>query len=145
MKLSADSWHRKYLEFAYGEYFVKSELNHSLCPYFWALLGAITFFPTIGLIRGVEKILPIEHKSLAHLSPFGLLLAVLGLSVSWWLPLVIIGIIAVTLGLIGLVELIRDRKEPKPKKQKKARGQSMIMEFIKAKKNKYCPRIEWIE
>lgn len=95
--------------------------------------------------------------------------AVLAFKYAWWLPFAAIGIgTTFVLGVWGLIELVdkiryssfghwlrtkrfewsqrkRKEKEPKPPKPERPPKQpSMFWQYLKAKKGKVCPYIEWV-
>lgn len=154
----------------YRWYYIKEEMPESLCPYFWKLvLMWVLIVPYI--IFSLPMIIFKKSDSvdscidrctsgvLLWVFIFFTLDAIFSISVFWHLypDGTLLGVLQ-TLGLVFLVVYIvviiacfifyiiekhdYSYKKP-PVKTKKEKRPSIIVEFIKAKYNKYCPRIEW--
>lgn len=142
MELSIKSWHAKVYNFFYLE-----DLPKSLCPYFWKLVLAIfvlipflitVFLGSIALI--ITLIVYLFHVKLS-------------LFFSWHhfeMLLIFIGIVAVVVSVIlsigYIVSKITDRYNNKKKyfvSKSKVKNPTILQEFVKAKYNKYCPKINW--
>lgn len=152
----------------YRWYYVKEEMPQSLCPYFWKLLLMWVFFiPCVifSLPRMLfEKSSPVARfyeRWLCGLFIWAILISILSslfsISVFWYIypkdtalyNVQICGmiflIVYVILFVIFLVGKIKDSTKHKRniKFKIKEKRPSIVKEFIKAKYNKYCPRIEW--
>lgn len=162
MKANKNSLHAKLYRFTYV-----SELSKSLCPYFWKLVFAfIVFIPNFiiqipALImdfcqknsssdanerRGTGTILYILTialiyyigatynwiKAMFHCYSYTQNLANGG----WFVNLVIL-LVLIGYGISALKDKLKEKKYNKPVKE------SIVKEFVKAKLNNYCPKIEW--
>jgi len=150
MKISTNTWHRKLNQFTYGdgpfETYNGKQINTNLCKYFWRTVCSILLLP---LILGWRYLIPesfqIEHRDMTVVIAilFGIgLVAALATGI-WFLvfaPPAIIGVFAgfVYLGFV-IIDKYKERKSAHPYKP------SIFKEYIKAKKNKYCPIVEWEE
>lgn len=155
MKLSVRSWHYRLLNYMWGE----SPSN--LCKYFWALVGTIgTIWFTFPIKQLIKYILEHQIKlpSVADGYKQATEYILIFLGFMGYITLVIIQpflILAVTGGvgaLIGIVFciglLVVWIQELLPKKKKKMmkpklKQPNLIMEFVKAKKSKVCPILEF--
>ena len=167
MKLNRNSWHAKINTFVYGWMYL--DTVDCLCPYFWGTLLAILLTPLWIIGKGVGRLIDaipatnytlpsVSDKtknrvglgiaySLFTLAIMGLTFAILYTAFMYGIIFVLmwVGIIALMagalLGLIFLIILIKERYDDwrgdHPKKP------NLLMEFIRAKKNKHCPLVEW--
>ena len=156
MELNENSITSKIYRWFYNkEYY---EMPSNLCPYFWQLMFMwIVFIPSVILSLPYSILTKIQGKS-EHHPGIGFLL--------WWglyciqcvfitlgifffkykkdgyfyhsavigICIIIIGIV---LGIKKLGEIFRNKKTYKNKQP------NIIIEFVKAKYNKYCPKIDW--
>lgn len=91
------------------------------------------------------------------LSPIALLFASFGegfmsTSITWGILLWLIGIIVgIVLGIMKIKDNISDKRRANRQRDESGRiiipekRPSIVTEFVKAKYNKYCPKIEWID
>lgn len=158
MKIKRNSLHARFYKFMY----CTNTLPLNLCPYFWKLVLAIvtlpitvfSFFPFVKNNYFEERFGPVWIFAICEL-----LTASIGLLVSsffgWIDPhgpanLKDLGIAnAVGLSVFAIVavvayirHLISSKKENSNSIAKEKKP-SIIIEYIKAKKNKHCPMIEW--
>lgn len=121
MKISTDSWHYKLIDTISVNF-----PSENLCNYFWQLIFA--------LIVSTILITVICFVTLLMLSPVLQFFIELN-------PVYIIigGVVDITLLSGTLIESIRERRKYSNKKP------SICIEYIKAKKHKYCPKIEFVE
>jgi hypothetical protein len=91
------------------------------------LFGLAAFFAPISLFFGYE---PQEKTFLSNLIVGGLLI---------WM-------IAFIAGMVSLIGYLKDRYDSNNgnRKRNKVKGDNIVVEFAKAKYNKYCPKIEWV-
>ena len=160
----------------YRNFYEKSRMPESLCPYFWKLVVAwpitILFSPLLipfwivdKLNEGDDESVPFPAQALIGILMYGAVFCVfcLGVTISsiWityyqgthWYGWYVSGFIVIFVALVGsiifLISKLKERRresrydengnylpteEPKP---------SILVEFIKAKYNKYCPKIDW--
>jgi hypothetical protein len=148
MNLSTSSWHVRLYKLAYGSY---SCLPTNLCPYFWKVLWAlILFIPCqllllpVYLFKDVRDMLEIEGYISAHLGIGFFMYLALGVVYVLTFGLFshndalrhtahVMWVILSLVGICILIGMYLDRKEE----------DSLITAFIKAKYNKYCPKINW--
>lgn len=155
MKLSTKSWHAMLYNWVY-----RDNLPNNLCPYFWKIIiGLILVIPFTILAlpiliyslidKYVDDDMNLFMQGIAGffiylvlgicfiiLSPFlnmiGMNLPQQLISGGWFL----IGFI----GSCGIIALIKKSRE---KSKSKEKSPNIFKEFIKAKYNKYCPKIDW--
>ncbi len=162
MKASNESIHKRFNEWAWGSSLYAIDGN--LCAYFWGTLLAIVFSPLILLGKTIGYIIDhvdidvninyptipsisydtkdkinsaIGHTVLAGSTIGYLLLCIyIGFDVLFWT-----GACGACILLVITAGYIRDRyRENHPKKDKTP---NLAWEWIKAKKNKNCPLLEW--
>lgn len=163
MKLNPKSWYVWLYRSSYN--LGTRELPNNLCPFFWKLVASIIMLPlswighlfNIGDINcnaidsgsGVSAFIVISglviaaQDNIKHFT-FNLVFKYYALGI---LALVLIaialGIVAGVMWVIGAIyEYIRDKWQNRPYTYKEKQP-SIITTFIKAKYNKYCPKIEW--
>lgn len=161
MKASTQSLHAKLYKFTY-----LGNLPESLCPYFWKLvLATIIFIPNFILQLPaicMDKFDLTEencHDRMGRGFAFyfiiivAILFAVGNYNIVGYFagnnfypdmipPAVVIDIIALAVLIVVGYHSIKDAYSIKyPYKEKHP---SIIKEFVKAKYNKYCPKIEWM-
>jgi hypothetical protein len=166
MKISEQAWHVKanWISFRWepNKYY-----PISLCPYFWMTVAACILMPFILLLRPVyvrwARTPPWSEAKKEKVAKYGLIanFAVIGGSWIWfavvyalahglWMLLRWAEVGAVLLGLIGAVIVlvfemydlystyhVEKERPPKPKQP------SIVVAWVKAKKSKVCPIIEW--
>lgn len=159
MKADRNSLHAKLYEFTYT-----SDLPSNLCPYFWKLVWATIIFIPNFIIQLPALIINLFRRESYDCSDFRalgiityILLAVVygyGMATFHWTKAMFncysysselanwgiglnAGFIVITLGVLLVNHLV------KPQKNKKEKKPSIIKEFVKAKYNRYCPKIDW--
>ena len=159
-------WHYKLVQYVWGRSYFNSwgdpkyPRRISLCTYFWSVVLSIFIYPVsiIWHTRVVQN-----HEDLSKAIGIWILISTFiqffivvlaGLSEWWWIGLAIffggIGAGAGVAGaIIGIENLYNRIKCYRRKKYgefvRKPRKPSLIKEFIKAKKNKVCPCIEFVD
>jgi hypothetical protein len=166
MKASKSSIHARLYKFTY-EYC----LPESLCPYFWKLVIAVILFIPNFIIqlpfivasffikRDDDSQFDVgEHRLFGFagwvlifvayiyiVSLFHLVKATLG-CYSYDHRIANAGLFLVLLTIaVCLCIVLYYRRKNKPKKERKEPKPSIVAEFIKAKYNRYCPHIEWMD
>jgi len=158
MKANKKSIHARLYKITYS-----SALPQNLCPYFWKLiLATVVFIPNFiiqlpvliyDLFTGGDNDSPKEKIENGFFTYFALGLLFLYLTSQYYLikaafgcysyekgfangGLIVDGFIVglITFGVIGSIFEKRQNNDKEP---------SIISEFIKAKYNKYCPKIDW--
>jgi hypothetical protein len=153
MKIKRAAWHAKF----YKAMYVTNKLPTNLCPYFWKLVLAVITLP-ITSVSFLGRCTSFGDRfSWIFITAFiegiifsvGLLLSMMfGLisstsKINWHEFLIANGMgIAgcAVFALIGYFFEILSRWEHKAAKEKQP---NILVEFVKAKKNKHCPMIEW--
>lgn len=160
MILLEKSWHSKLYKLTYGKY---SYLPTNLCPYFWKIiLASILFIPFTAICLPVilfEKIIkndapliddgyldsPIIFVSFGV--DIGLLLVTCMIAI-WFVQsdALIAGagvgyFIILAIGVVKLIELLKRNKKNSTLQIEET--PNIFVEFIKAKYNRYCPKIDW--
>lgn len=139
MKLDRTTWYYVLNDAVFGRGY--SEANANLCEYFWGtLLAFVAIIPV-----SVYRVIPLpEIKNLWAYVGAGIFIA-FTLFISTINP--IIGILYFVINILvvgGAVACfnwdINRQKKPKAPKQHRP---NLALSFLKAKKGKYCPRIEW--
>lgn len=163
--LRKKSWHSTVYKLTYG---YKADFPTNLCPYFWQLLFALVLSLTVGLLllpfylgdrlfkgkdykEGYFRNANIGKAIVIYLFVGELftMIAIFFIGFNFDNPIVGFGvmgwIVALIAGIIIFKKWLDDNKKPvqyhyKPPKEKKP---SILVEFIKAKYNRYCPKITW--
>ena len=145
---------------------IKQGYDTSLCEYFWTVVLCSLIFP----FKGFWEILPYgvkQHEDIIKVLLIWLIISVIvhafvvfkGIGVPevqvWYLGIVIyFGGIGVALGGIGILAVIFKmndavddyyKKRKESKHDEKESKPSLLVEFLKAKKNKVCPCIKFVE
>ena len=147
MKVNKNSWHYKTItEETLGvggcsQYFV----SHSLCTYFWQVIASILLKGTLLLV-----ILPAGLSLFVTLPLISLVgWLVTGSLVEGDLGLIILfaEVLAVLIWLIVIgVDILRNKfNDYRYVKESVDKGPSLVGQYIKAKKDKICPIIEFVE
>lgn len=125
MKLSTKSWHYRLYEFYYDSY-----APNNLCTYFWKLVWAILVYATGGVFFLTSAGIVLYQM---FIIPF-LSVNDRTLCVTLWM----LAIVITTTVLVSNYLKNRKRvyKEDKP---------TIVGEYWKAFKGKYCPSIQWEE
>lgn len=140
MEINKNSWHFKILT---AKPFDPETLPRSLCSYFWAVVfafwtrvaigavvGAIIFIFTVFPAYGVAILIKTEYFSIDH---FLALFSLLG----------IIGAMSILIGVFKVKEKYDRLYSSHPLKS--AVRESLILQFLKSKKDKVCPTINYID
>lgn len=161
MKLNLNSWYVWIYRSSYD--LTVYDLPNNLCPFFWKLVLAIIMLP-LSWIGHLFNIGRVQTKALVVGSAISVLIMISGMVAacqdnvkhitlkialkyyaigSFYLVLVAVALGIVILVLCGIghiCEYIKDKWQDRSYKESKP---SIITTFIKAKYNKYCPKIEW--
>lgn len=127
MKVNKNSWHYKILteRFCFMEGWYECYISGSLCLYFWQVMFRL--FLGVGL--GLLVVSPLFSWTIILL---GLDPSVLGAT---GVLVLIMGLTATSAAIyIGMEFIVSKEKEP-----------NLVVEYIKSKKNKVCPIIEFVE
>lgn len=166
MKLQTNSWHYKLYKF----YYQKLPPNN-LCPYFWKLLFAIITVIPFSIIALPALIIYSKDKESIGIRMRDSIILYLILcvfitmcfTIAWlfirWNTsenslrnnLVVVGFVFWTVTIIfGMIYLIKEIIIPyfenifySSTKSRKKKSKNIVVEFIKAKYNNYCPMIVW--
>ncbi len=152
MIINRNSFHARVYKYVHGD-----KLPDNLCPYFWKMLFALIWcipdtvirFPGM-LLNRFTKDSGMERTKGVVLYFFSLILIWMGWCITELIKFLLgfeydedqafIGGMCIVVPLLGLLvyQIIKYFCEPKE------RG-TIVGEFIKAKYERYCPRIIWIE
>lgn len=157
LKFNKNSWHYKLVFFLYGRWYFPipqySTRKISLCKYFWTVVTGVFIFPFIKLWRSLPYSIR-DHEDLGRaISIWAVICGIIHivawsfLAEYWWLGFTVFFSVLGVGALIGaviifIIDLIDKHRE---KQSKKTRRPSLLKEFIKARKNKVCPCIEFVE
>ena len=151
-RFSQTSWHRRLYVWKYR----RVPIRISICRYFWSIVWAVGTLPFAAGWRALGDSWQ-ERITLGGVGGFlaatiGILAYTVYLSGNWWLILLAIG---TTVGLIGgafgistFIGWLWDRHVPRPPKRPKpamVKQPSILGEYLKAKKSKVCPYVEWVD
>ena len=173
MKLSKNSWHARLNTYIFGEYYTRSV--DCLCPYFWGTILAILCLPLWLIGHGIGYIIENfpetgwhapklnmsydTKQKIGNIVGYGFLvfiavIAIIGLTMAiieygiihvvFWIGIgigFICGFIVFASAMFWIKEKYDDWRSDHPKEHKP----NLLVEFIKAKKNKHCPLITWEE
>lgn len=158
MKLSKKSWH-----YRLNMWYTWS-VPKNLCSYFWRTVWYLLILPITLILfipRGILWLFSKKRSWDGFIEEYLLVLTTntaLGLLfcmiiMFWhWAPserdpwgviftLGCVGWVILTLaGIVWVVEILQERSRSKGREEKKP---SLLREYLRAKKNKYCPKIEW--
>lgn len=130
--------------------------NTSLCPYFWLTVLSVLITPVVFVWKTMgntwhDRVFFI-CKCIFVCFAIIVLLALLYITifVDWW-PLVrgiLIAIVVLVMfyGLLAFVDKVKDWEEKRNKNKipiKKSKQPSILVGYIKSKKQKICPKLEW--
>lgn len=171
MKLNYNSFSSKLYRWIY--YSDTNEMPNNLCPYFWKLVVAyiialpvLVFTLPYELVRlfiknKEEMDMPLLPRIISTvifvlaliliasvLAPISLFFGYTPIEGSKLESIIHFGVFLwVIWGIVGLVYGIRylvDKYKNRSKVIKEAKSENIVVEFVKAKYNKYCPKIEWV-
>ena len=159
-------WHYKLVQYVWGRSYFNSwgdpkyPRRISLCTYFWSVVLSTFMYP-VSIVWHTRIVHNHEDLSKAIgiwilISTFVQIIIVVlaGLSEWWWIGLAIFfggigagaGVAGAIIGIENLYNRIKYYRRQRYKEVvRKPRKPSLIKEFIKAKKNKVCPCIEFID
>ncbi len=142
MELKTTSWHSKLYNYSYT-----SSLPNNLCSYFWKVILAMIVSPLslpVGLSMRGENLALKTFVNIICLVCFcicSFAFIYAPLIEEDFIPmisiLIIIGIGLLIYGFYNLVEYLDKRNRYKPKQP------NIFIEYIKATKENYCPKITW--
>lgn len=129
MKVYRDSWHYKFNSFLDGAYTTESDLPN-LCRYFWrTIYNLFIVIVVIGICVGfLFKALPY------FFAPGGLNLLI---GIFCIIAMIILPVLAIS--------IFRDYGLSEKTKIRDPKFINYVKEYSKAKKNKYCPIIEYVD
>lgn len=154
MNINEKSWHCRVHDFAFDKY----SRPHSLCPYFWKVVFALFGMTSLLVLSSVAFTLVGWKLAASWLAKIGITsvwaIGASGFTIGAVGILGLVGVVFGTLfGLAKLKDLIEDkikernykeyvreleaRKDPNYVPPKK----SILMEFIRARKEKFCPSL----
>lgn len=160
MKLSKNSWHARINTYVFGSFYIDGV--DCLCPYFWKTIVALLVSPLVFAINRVED-LGIEVPSMSTdmqnrvgrivmWVAFGaIIIGSFIFAILDWekfiIGVIIIGVVTGSVtgfmyGGIWIKNKWEDWRYDHPK-EKRERRPNLMVEFIRAKKNKHCPLITW--
>jgi len=161
MKLNQNSLSAK----LYRWFYKTDTMPTNLCPYFWRLVTAVILSPLLAIYTLPYEIINYKRR---RLDTYG---DMLGESLSCWLLIaavicmisslglffyipdkdsllwVIMGVGCIFWGsliLVGIIwSIIKTVEYLKSKKSDNEKTDNIIVEMVKAKYHKYCPKIDW--
>lgn len=167
MKLNLNSNSAKLYRWFYGKEYMPS----NLCPYFWKLVIAYIFglpllvltlpYIILNLINGDDNpdtigsrilasafMYTVTYFAIAMLSPIMLLFMKFPKhGTSYLHDLLIQGIllwvVAIVVGIYLLIRAMHNKYSEKKFEDASYKKPNIVIEMVKAKYNKYCPKIDW--
>ena len=163
MKLNKNSINAK----LYRWFYQKDEMPKSLCPYFWKLVIAWTFglplviatIPSIILFKYEGAKMDQSTRIFSSFVIYGMIFLafsmLFSISLFWYSfpnksflhDAQIGGMIGwgvvIIVGLTYAIQHFYKKIKQKDREVDNVKDPSLIQEFIKAKYNKYCPKIDW--
>ena len=161
MKLNQNSLSAK----LYRWFYKTDTMPTNLCPYFWKLVAAVILSPLLAIYTLPYEIINYKRRhwdtygdmlgmSLAYwcfiaviicmISPLGLffyipdkdslLMGMMVFGFCVWASLIVVGI---GWGIYAIVKFLKSKKSNTEKTN------NIIVEMVKAKYHKYCPKIDW--
>jgi hypothetical protein len=147
--LSKKSWHTWLYRQFFSEYSLRKTNN--LCPYFWKIVLCVIILPVsfvlalpalifmlVADIKDKSSLGESVGKGFAMWAALGLVINMIAIFFTANKAVQLFGLIGWTFGgvlVLGLIiTLISESLENRT---------TLVGEFMKAKKNKYCPKIEW--
>lgn len=150
LTFSRRSWHRRLHDYAY-----LSDPPRSLCPYSWRILFAVLFAPLwppvawLDRKHGVDTPFPLRVSTGAAFLTIACLIVygIVGIVLAHGLIFSTILFTGTGLSVYAMLKIIpwwfdRRRANRRPKVE---REPSLVVETIKAAKQKVCPLIDWTE
>lgn len=159
--LSKNSIHAKYYRWFYYAW----SMPDNLCTYFWLLILAFIFIPAtifclpviiMSIIKGENVDDDWFERLWYSLLGWVAFIFLLAYIKSWfdytaktgmWTGIAIGGGLIIV-GFIWLINYLQERKYERMKyeepKEKTTTFRSMTWQWVKAKKNRYCPKIDWL-
>lgn len=130
MKINTKSWHYRFLKS------LDTSIPKSLCPYFWKVVFAITW------ITGLILLLIAFFTSIGARIFEGIGFAVDNIVLYWSLAAVV-GTATVTSAIVLVVAVIFGFVWAKENFKPPYKEEPLIITFVKNKKSKICPRLEF--
>lgn len=172
MKLNKNSWHARLYNAMYKTEYRDAKLPGSLCPYFWALVLSLTLVIPLGMLALPtliwNKLMKDDAGDGRLIAQAGMgiflyiilfLVYVMITPIIWlFIPnpsenfteIATVGLIMIIIGIIiTIVVLIKKYYDNKRyisyrnDEEEKEKQPNIFVAFIKAKYNKYCPKIDW--
>lgn len=172
LKFEKNSWHRRIITWGLGRSYLQyhdwdkdnekmiwvEKDNINLCPYMRALIGVFLVSPWIALYKLLPKYCTVDHPDATRLflliGSICSIIHILGtgfLEYEWWyVPAGVIVMTTIVSAITGLIfgsMALNDWIHSKRSERKWSKGDkpSIVREYIKAKHNKVCPQIEFVD
>jgi hypothetical protein len=149
MKLNQNSLSAK----LYRWFYKTDTMPTNLCPYFWKLVTAVILSPLLAIYTLPYEIINYKRRRWDTYAD------ILGISLACWCFIVaiicMINALLLTIMVIGscfwgcliLVgitwAIIKTKEYLQSKKSDNEKTDNIIVEMVKAKYHKYCPKIDW--
>jgi len=130
MKINTKSWHYRFLNS------LNTNIPNSLCPYFWKVVF------TIAWITGSILLLIVGFASIGAGIFEGIGFA-LDNMVLYWSLAAVVGTVTVTSAIVLVVAVIFGFDWAKENFKPPYKEEPLIITFVKNKKSKICPRLEF--
>ena len=161
MKLNQNSLSAK----LYRWFYKTNTMPTNLCPYFWKLVAAVILSPLLAIHTLPYEIINYKRRRwdtygdmlgislscwliiaafISMISPLGLFFYIPNKSSSFWVIMGIGCILWGSLILVGIIwSIIKTVEHLRSKKSDDEKTDNIIVEMVKAKYHKYCPKIDW--
>ena len=137
MKVNTNSWHFRAVDFAFDS------IPKSLCTYFWAVVAGCELQVVLWTV-GVAILVGAIYFTVI---PFVMLFGLLPYTATWVeLSMVASFSCYLTIGLILFNSYWKETLKPKlHNRPKRAKRESLVGAYVRAKKQRICPTLEFVD
>ena len=142
------SWHGRLTRYVFGNDHIQD--TPSICPYFWSVMACFIFAPLVWVGRKVDE----SGQGFRGFMVFVMVLFGLGIV---YVPdkTIIFGIVITLVTAVGIMTFMAlpwyeerhpyvQKKTPEEPPKKNPKQKSLFWEWLKARKDKVCPKIQEI-
>jgi len=146
IEIDRDSWHGRLTRYVFGDWHIRD--TPSICPYFWSVIASLFMAPIKYTVEAIEY----WGHAFKAILVIVFVLAILG-SIYYPTLTLIFGVFIIVMAnaVWGIVEfgkwytikypyVAKDIPDTPPKKERE-KQKSLVWEWLKARKDKACPKI----